>query len=187
MNRRLSIMILGCLLAAWGPPLASAAVDLSDGLSDAVAQIAGASGVGAEIDGDAVPVPDEARRWFSGQEDRDPLEAALSGGEDYELLFTVPARKRRALGSVMRLLSGVPCTQIGRITADRRRVVLRGEIIEDYPEDVRGHSCLMLGTGEAGRRIHVVCAPKGEYLAIITAYVPEADEWDSGFTIRRPL
>jgi hypothetical protein len=68
-----------------------------------------------------------------------------------------------------------------------RRVVLRGEVIEDYPEDSRGHSCLMLGTGAAGRRIHVVCAPKGEYLAIITAYVPEADEWDSGFTIRRPL
>jgi thiamine-monophosphate kinase len=105
--------------------VASSAVDLSDGLSDAVAQIARASGVGAEIDGDAVPVPDEARRWFAGQEDRDPLEAALSGGEDYELLFTVPARKRRALGSVMRLMSGVPCTRIGTITADRRLVVAR--------------------------------------------------------------
>ena len=105
--------------------VASAAVDLSDGLSDAVAQLAGASGVGAEIDGDAVPVPDEARRWFAGQQDRDPLEAALSGGEDYELLFTVPARKRRALGSVLRLVSGVPCTRIGRITADRRLVVWR--------------------------------------------------------------
>jgi hypothetical protein len=55
-----------------------------------------------------------------------------------------------------------------------RRVVLRGEIVEDYPEDARG------------RRIHVVCAPRGEYLAIITAYVPETDEWDSGFRIRRP-
>jgi thiamine-monophosphate kinase len=105
--------------------VATSAVDLSDGLSDAVAQIARASGVGAEIDGDAVPVPDEARRWFAGQEDRDPLEAALSGGEDYELLFTVPARKRRALGSVMRLMSGVPCTRIGTITADRRIVVAR--------------------------------------------------------------
>jgi hypothetical protein len=67
-----------------------------------------------------------------------------------------------------------------------RRVVLRGEIVEDYPEDARGRSCLMLGTGEAGRKIHVVCAPRGEYLAIITAYVPETDEWDSGFRIRRP-
>jgi hypothetical protein len=67
-----------------------------------------------------------------------------------------------------------------------RRVVLRGEIIEDYPEDARGRSCLILGTGEAGRKIHVVCAPRGEYLAIITAYVPETDEWDSEFRIRRP-
>ena len=67
-----------------------------------------------------------------------------------------------------------------------RCVVLRGEIIEDYPEDPRGHSCLMLGTGEAGRKIHVVCTPRGEYLAIITAYLPETDEWDSEFKIRRP-
>ena len=67
-----------------------------------------------------------------------------------------------------------------------RRVVLRGEIIEDYREDARGRSCLRLGAGEAGRKIHVVCAPRGEYLAIITAYVPERDEWDSGFRIRRP-
>src|ERR1035441_10001350 len=67
-----------------------------------------------------------------------------------------------------------------------RRVVLRGEAIEDYPEDARGRSRLMLGTGDAGRKIHVVCAPRGEYLAIITAYVPETDEWDSEFRIRRP-
>ena len=66
-----------------------------------------------------------------------------------------------------------------------RHAVLRGEIVEDYPEDARGHSCLMLGTGEGGRKIHVVCAPRGDYLAIITAYVPESDEWDSGFRIRR--
>jgi hypothetical protein len=66
-----------------------------------------------------------------------------------------------------------------------RRVVLQGEIIEDYPEDARGHSCLILGTGDGGRKIHVICAPKQDYLAIITAYVPERDEWDSEFRIRR--
>jgi hypothetical protein len=67
-----------------------------------------------------------------------------------------------------------------------RRVVLRGAVIEDYPEDARGHSCLMSGTGDAGRKIHVVCSPRDEYLAIITAYVPEADEWDEEFRVRRP-
>ena len=68
---------------------------------------------------------------------------------------------------------------------DVRRVVLRGEIIEDYPEDVRGHSCLMLGIDAEGRAIHVVCSPKPEFLAIITAYTPEPTEWDSSFKVRK--
>jgi hypothetical protein len=70
--------------------------------------------------------------------------------------------------------------------AEVRRVALQGVVIEDYPEDARGHSCLMLGTGDVGRTIHVVCTPRDEYLAIITAYVPETDEWDAEFRIRRP-
>jgi hypothetical protein len=70
--------------------------------------------------------------------------------------------------------------------AEVRAVVMRGDVIEEYPEDVRGHSCLMLGTGESGRPVHVVCAPKGDYLAIITAYLPDRREWSRGFTTRRP-
>jgi Domain of unknown function (DUF4258) len=66
-----------------------------------------------------------------------------------------------------------------------RSVVLRGEIIEDYPEDARGHSCLILGKGDAERFVHVVCAPKADYLAIITAYLPEKREWSPGFRTRR--
>ena len=66
-----------------------------------------------------------------------------------------------------------------------RRTVLQGDVIEDYPDDARGHSCLMLGIGDEGRRIHVVCAPKDDYLAVITAYVPEAAERDSEFRNRR--
>lgn len=62
---------------------------------------------------------------------------------------------------------------------------MRGEIIEDYPEDARGHSCLLLGRGNAGRPLHVVCAPKAGYLAVITAYVPEAAEWMAGLAERR--
>jgi thiamine-monophosphate kinase len=105
--------------------VASACIDLSDGLADGVRQVAAASGVGAEIDGDAVPVPDAARRWFGEHEGVDPLDAAMSGGEDYELLFTVPARRRRALTAVLRLAGGLPCTRIGAVTADRRLVVTR--------------------------------------------------------------
>ncbi len=38
-----------------------------------------------------------------------------------------------------------------------RQVIEKGELIENYPEDVRGPSCLILGTGKNGRPIHVVC------------------------------
>jgi len=50
-------------------------------------------------------------------------------------------------------------------------------VIEDYPEDARGHSCLMLGYGQQGRPVHIVCAPKAEYLAVITAYLPSLQQW----------
>jgi hypothetical protein len=63
--------------------------------------------------------------------------------------------------------------------------VRTGELIEDYPSDPRGHSCLLLGWGEEGRPIHVVCSPKEDYLAIITAYLPDPDQWANDFKWRR--
>jgi hypothetical protein len=70
-------------------------------------------------------------------------------------------------------------------TADVRKVIFEGEIVEDYPEDARGHSCLLLGYGGENRPIHVVCAPKDDYLAVITAYVPKGDQWLGDFKTRR--
>ena len=67
---------------------------------------------------------------------------------------------------------------------DIRAVIFEGEVIEDYPEDQRGHSCLMLGFDAVDRPIHVVCSPKNEYLAIITAYLPFEDEWSDDLRSR---
>ena len=72
-------------------------------------------------------------------------------------------------------------------TEEVRTVIENGNLIEDYPDDPRGHSCLMLGFGDGGRPIHVVCAPKDEYLAIITAYLPDAQGWADGFRVRRSV
>jgi Domain of unknown function (DUF4258) len=70
------------------------------------------------------------------------------------------------------------------ITFDEvRDAVFLGAIIESYPEDQRGESCLVLHTKH--RTIHVVCAPKVEYLAIITAYLPAPDQWSVDFTVRK--
>ncbi len=65
-----------------------------------------------------------------------------------------------------------------------RRVIAEGEVIEDYPDDPRGHSCLLLGYGQANRPIHLVCSPKDDYLAIITTYVPDKNEWSPDFRTR---
>jgi hypothetical protein len=60
-----------------------------------------------------------------------------------------------------------------------RNVIEQGEIIEEYPNDQRGHSCLMFCYSIVDRPLHVVCAPKGDYLAIITAYIPSMEEWEN--------
>jgi len=69
-------------------------------------------------------------------------------------------------------------------TIEVRNVIATGEVIEDYPDDPRGSSCLMLGFGDMGRPIHVVCSPKPDFLAIITAYLPNEDEWSDDFRVR---
>lgn len=63
-------------------------------------------------------------------------------------------------------------------------MVLHGQLIEDYPEDARGHSCLLLHAPE-GRPVHVVCSPKEDYLAVITAYVPDLAFWSEDFRSRK--
>lgn len=69
-------------------------------------------------------------------------------------------------------------------TDDIREAIFHGEIIEEYPEDLRGESCLVFLTKEQ-RVIHVVCSPESEYLAIITAYLPAADQWSADFKVRK--
>ena len=66
-----------------------------------------------------------------------------------------------------------------------RTVIFKGEIIEDYLEDVRGHSCLMFAFSKKERPIHVVCAPNEDYLGIITVYVPSSDKWETDFKTRK--
>jgi hypothetical protein len=63
-------------------------------------------------------------------------------------------------------------------------VIENGELIEDYPDDPRGHSCLIGKKTSEGRWVHVVCAPKEEYLAIVTAYLPGKEEWTEDMKTR---
>jgi len=103
--------------------VASACVDLSDGLADAVRQIADGSSVGVEIQADLLPVDPGARAWFESR-GADPERSALEAGDDYELLFAVRPRLRRRLNAIARLFD-VPITRVGVCTAGRGATLLR--------------------------------------------------------------
>lgn len=121
---------LGLLLARNRIP--SSCMDLSDGLADGVRAVTAAGRVGAFIDAAALPIP-AAVRGRLADEGLDPVRAAIEGGEDYELLFTVPRRRRRALAGVLARVPEVPCTRIGSITVERRVVVRQGGLEEPLP------------------------------------------------------
>lgn len=95
---------------------ATACMDLSDGLADGVRQIAAASGVGICIEADAVPIEEEARRWFDAQ-GGDAVARAIAGGDDYELVFTARPSRTGRLASAVRH-GGVSIAKIGVCTAE---------------------------------------------------------------------
>ncbi len=67
-----------------------------------------------------------------------------------------------------------------------REAIANGCIIEDYPDDKYGPSCLILGFTQAQRPLHIQCSyPSRPIIKIITLYEPNADKWNSDFTQRR--
>ena len=97
---------------------ASAMIDMSDGLSSDLHHLCEASGVGAEIDAAAVPIDDDLQQLTASREQQ--LDLALNGGEDFELIFTVPEKKILALDSEHFF-------RIGTVTANVGIVELRTE------------------------------------------------------------
>ncbi len=91
--------------------LATACIDMSDGLSTDLAHLCTASGVAAEVDLDQLPMHPLA----AALDQRAQIQALLHGGEDYELLFTAaPSIK------VPRSIAGVPVHRIGRMVPARK-------------------------------------------------------------------
>jgi thiamine-monophosphate kinase len=112
---------------------ARAAMDLSDGLADAVRQLATASGCGARVDADTIPLEAGARAWWM-ERGLDVVMAAVTGGEDYELLFAVPPRWRGRLGHVVRRVTSPPLTRIGVLTRGETLTLVRNGRDEPWPD-----------------------------------------------------
>ena len=91
--------------------LASSMIDISDGLSSDLNHLCTASGAGALIESSVLPIDHQVVE-LCGRRALDPLQLALHGGEDFELLFTV---NPESVGRLPRKVDGVGITRIGEV------------------------------------------------------------------------
>lgn len=108
--------------------IASAAIDISDGLLADLHHVLDASGCGAKIDADSIPLSEALIQCFSREK---ALEFALAGGDDYELCFTAPRDKRKALEDVIK---SVDCsvTRIGEVIASPGISIMRNNQVRPF-------------------------------------------------------
>jgi thiamine-monophosphate kinase len=105
-------------------------IDVSDGLLIDTSHLLEESGVGARIREDQIPLSRLYRKWVRSFS-KNPFRFALSGGEDYELLFTAPSTMREKISSLSRSLK-IPITRIGKILAKEEGLHMIREDGEDY-------------------------------------------------------
>ena len=102
--------------------IATACIDISDGLLADLGHILEASGTGARLDTACLPL-----------QTRDMLEHQLSGGDDYELCFTLPASRLDELPRIIEAC-GLELSVIGEITSGSSLVIIGADGKEIYPE-----------------------------------------------------
>jgi thiamine-monophosphate kinase len=96
--------------------VASAALDVSDGLTGDLAHILAASGVGADLDFSRIPRSHAIAQRLTTTERKLALACILAGGDDYELCFTAPPAARERVAAIALEVS-LPLTRIGVITS----------------------------------------------------------------------
>ncbi len=101
---------------------ASGAMDVSDGLAGDLAKMLRVSGASAEVEIARIPLSKAAQAMIDGEPRL--LETALTGGDDYEILTSVPEGRAEAFEAAARA-AGVPVARIGRATAGQGAPVFR--------------------------------------------------------------
>ena len=98
--------------------LATAMIDISDGLSSDLWHILDESGCGAIIQADAIPIADPVRSYAASHKEVDPLRLALDGGEEYELLFAASPENQAGIAELSDEFDA-PITRIGEMAGGK--------------------------------------------------------------------
>lgn len=106
----------GRVLSQFGPTVVTALLDISDGLSGDLVHLCNASNVGVRLEGAQLPLSPELYD-IAKCVAHDPLDWALHGGEDYELLFTVAPEHVQAVSDEVQTVTGTRVTKIGVMCA----------------------------------------------------------------------
>jgi thiamine-monophosphate kinase len=117
--------------------LATAMIDISDGLVADLGHMLEASRVGAQVHISKLPLSEQYRKAIE-QYQSDRYQLALAGGEDYELLFTAPAERAQEIKKLATEL-GTPMTLIGEIVEASQGVKVLWEDGKAYPIEQKGH------------------------------------------------
>ncbi|GAH40783.1 unnamed protein product, partial [marine sediment metagenome] len=116
--------------------LANSMIDISDGLASDLTQICGASAVGAKVYASKIPILSAAKE-VGGLIKRSPLDLALYGGEDYELLFTVSPKKADDVIKLLKKELGTRVSVIGEIKEEQKGIKLedlQGKVSDLQPK-----------------------------------------------------
>ncbi|TMC23826.1 MAG: thiamine-phosphate kinase [Chloroflexi bacterium] len=115
----------GRVLSWFGPTVVTALLDISDGLSGDLAHLCESSNVGVRLESATIPLSPELCS-IAKCIAHDPLDWALHGGEDYELLFSVAPDYVSSVIDAVQAATGTPVTQIGTICAAHDGLMLFG-------------------------------------------------------------
>jgi thiamine-monophosphate kinase len=117
--------------------LASSAIDISDGLSSEAYHLCEESGVGVEIHEEALPLS-ESLLHYCEENGLNPLDFALHGGEDYELLFTVPLSRISEAVKKLPAETGTAVRSIGRMVPKAKGITFITRKGQRLPLEAKG-------------------------------------------------